>query len=102
MPTARKRELLSASVAAGVAVAFGAPVGGVLFSLEELSSFFPLKTMIRSFFCALVSCVTLQLIDPYRGKRVLYQVNITRNWHFFELVFFAILGVFGVTSFTFF
>ena len=95
---ARKREILSASAAAGVAVAFGAPMGGVLFSLEELSSFFPAKTMVRSFFCALVSCITLQLIDPYRGKRVLYQVSITRNWHFFEILFFAILGAFGGLS----
>jgi len=35
---AKKREVLSASAAAGVSVAFGAPVGGVLFSLEEVSN----------------------------------------------------------------
>ncbi|KAJ3136196.1 glycerol ethanol, ferric requiring protein [Geranomyces variabilis] len=92
---ARKREILSAASGAGIAVAFGAPIGGVLFSLEELSSFFPAKTMVRSFFCALVATVTLQLIDPYRGKRVLYQVTYSRPWHFFELIFFIILGVFG-------
>lgn len=34
---AKRREVLSAACAAGVAVAFGAPVGGVLFSLEEVS-----------------------------------------------------------------
>lgn len=35
---ARKREVLSAAAAAGISVAFGSPIGGVLFSLEVKSS----------------------------------------------------------------
>lgn len=31
---ARKREVLSAAAASGISVAFGSPIGGVLFSLE--------------------------------------------------------------------
>jgi chloride channel 3/4/5 len=50
MNEAKTRELLSAACAAGVSVAFGAPVGGVLFSLEEVSYYFPYKTMWKSFF----------------------------------------------------
>ncbi|KAG6891477.1 hypothetical protein C0992_006208 [Termitomyces sp. T32_za158] len=49
---AKRREVLSAACAAGVAVAFGAPIGGTLFSLEEVSYFFPPKvryTLVRAF-----------------------------------------------------
>ena len=36
-------------------------------------------------------------MNPYRsGKLVLFQVTYDRDWHFFEIFFFIILGVFGV------
>ncbi|KAJ2648938.1 glycerol ethanol, ferric requiring protein, partial [Coemansia sp. RSA 1287] len=93
---ARQREIVSAAAAAGVAVAFGAPVGGVMFSLEDLSSRFPRKTLWRSFFCALIATVSLQAMDPFRtGKLVMFQAAYDRDWHVFELVFFVIIGVFG-------
>ncbi|KAG9322819.1 hypothetical protein KVV02_007593 [Mortierella alpina] len=93
---AKSREIISASAAAGVAVAFGAPIGGVLFSFEEMSNHFPAKTMWRSFFCALVATVTLQTANPYRtGKLVMFQVSYDRDWHFFEMIFFIFLGIFG-------
>ncbi|CAK5103687.1 unnamed protein product [Meloidogyne enterolobii] len=67
---AKKREILSASAAAGVSVAFGAPIGGVMFSLEEASYYFPLKTMWRSFFCALVAGVVLRFVNPFGSDQV--------------------------------
>jgi len=36
---AKQREIFSSAAAAGVSVAFGAPIGGVLFSLEEVINF---------------------------------------------------------------
>ena len=93
---ARKREVLSAAAAAGISVAFGSPIGGVLFSLEQLSYYFPDKTMWQSFVCAMVAAVTLQAFNPFRtGKLVLYQVTYSTGWHGFEIVPYAILGVIG-------
>ncbi|KAA8901445.1 voltage gated chloride channel [Sphaerosporella brunnea] len=92
----KMREIMSACAAAGVGVAFGSPIGGVLFSLEEMSSNFPLKTMWRSYFCALVATAVLATMNPFRtGQLVMFQVSYDRDWHFFEVVFFIILGVFG-------
>lgn len=92
----KRREILSAASAAGVAVAFGAPIGGVLFSLEEVSYFFPAKVMWRSLFCAMVAAITLKSLDPFgSGKLVLFQVTYDKDWHAYELVFFVFLGVFG-------
>lgn len=92
----KTREILSACAAAGVAVAFGSPIGGVLFSLEEMSSYFPLKTMWRSYFCALVATAVLSAMNPFRtGQLVMFQVKYDRSWHFFEVVFYIILGIFG-------
>ncbi|EDN92530.1 hypothetical protein SS1G_08393 [Sclerotinia sclerotiorum 1980 UF-70] len=92
----KTREILSACAAAGVAVAFGSPIGGVLFSLEEMSSYFPLKTMWRSYFCALVATAVLAAMNPFRtGQLVMFQVHYDREWHFFEVVFYIVLGIFG-------
>ncbi|KAI9327968.1 clc channel [Obelidium mucronatum] len=94
----KKREILSAATAAGVSVAFAAPIGGVLFSLEEVSYYFPLKTMWRSFFCTLTAVVTLKILNPYgSGKLVKFQVSYSRDWKDFELVPFALLGLVGGT-----
>lgn len=92
----KTREILSACAAAGVAVAFGSPIGGVLFSLEEMSSYFPLKTMWRSYFCALIATAVLAAMNPFRtGQLVMFQVKYDRSWHFFEVLFYIILGIFG-------
>ncbi|KAG0663749.1 glycerol ethanol, ferric requiring protein [Rhodotorula mucilaginosa] len=90
---AKMREIVTAASATGVAVAFGSPIGGVLFSLEEMTINWPIKTMWRSFFCALIANVAM---NPFRtGKIVLFQVRFDRDWHFFELGFFVLIGIFG-------
>jgi chloride channel 3/4/5 len=63
--------------------------------LEELCSFFPTHTMIKSFFAALVGTVVIQLIDPYRGKRVMYQVRLEETFYLFEMTSFILIGCIG-------
>lgn len=93
---ARKREIFSAAAAAGMSVAFGSPIGGVLFALEQISYYFPDRSMWQSFVCAMISSVSLQFMNPFgTGKLVLYQVVFDRDWHRFELIPFACLGLIG-------
>ncbi|EER24131.1 hypothetical protein D8B26_002319 [Coccidioides posadasii str. Silveira] len=92
----KRREVLSASAASGVGVAFGAPIGGVLFSLEEVSYYFPPKTLFRTFFCCIVAALSLKFLNPYgTGKIVLFQVHYVSDWEIFEVALFMILGALG-------
>lgn len=90
------KNILVASSAAGVAVAFGSPMGGVLFSIEEISNMFKLSTMWESYYCSLVAVFILRLMNPFRtGQVVMFEISYNQDWHFFEIPFFIILGLFG-------
>lgn len=98
MLTANFTQVLSAAAAAGVSVAFGAPIGGILFSLEEVSYYFPMKTLWRSFFCAMIAAFTLKYMNPFgTGRLVMFYVEYDNPWKLFELVPFIILGALGVS-----
>jgi chloride channel 3/4/5 len=46
-----------------------------------------------------MATVTLSVMNPFRtGKLVMFQVTYDRDWHFFEIIFFVVLGIFGVGS----
>nr|CAG8467343.1 7678_t:CDS:10 [Entrophospora candida] len=94
----KRREILSASAAAGVSVAFAAPIGGVLFSLEEVSYYFPSKTLCRSFFCAIVAAVSLKgLFGALLCKCIVLYTKYIRNgtrlkqWPIIEVAMVVIL-----------
>ncbi|KJZ68487.1 hypothetical protein HIM_12122 [Hirsutella minnesotensis 3608] len=92
----KRRAVLSAAAAAGVAVAFGAPIGGVLFGLEEVAHFFMAKTLFRTFFCCIIAAISLKFLNPYgTHKIVMFEVRYANDWEFFELLGFMLVGVLG-------
>ncbi|CCG83289.1 putative Voltage-gated chloride channel [Taphrina deformans PYCC 5710] len=94
----KRRELLAAGTAAGLSVAFGAPIGGVLFAMEEISSFFPPRVLWRSFFCSLLAATTLRMLNPSgTGRLTMFQIEYDSesSWEAKELLVFAGLGVAG-------
>ena len=58
-----RRNFISAGAAAGIASAFGAPVGGLLFAMEEVSSFWKNKLSWQVFFCCMVATFTTDLLN---------------------------------------
>ena len=81
--------MLAAAAAAGGSVAFGSPIGGVLFGLEELDAFASeTDVMWRGFVASAIAAVALQWVNPFgTAKLVLFQVTaLSDQWRAFELV----------------
>jgi H+/Cl- antiporter ClcA len=96
-----KRDFVTFGAAAGVASAFKAPVGGILFTLEEGASFWSTSHTFRSFFCAMMTILTISLI--FAGNQIGDPVSVgvqfgifdTANFRTYELIIFALMGVGG-------
>lgn len=92
----KMRELITAAVASGLSVAFGAPVGGVLFAYEEISSFFPRKVLWRSFVCSAVAAMVLKELNPNgTGKLILFETDYGSSYLAPDYFVFIFLGMAG-------
>lgn len=92
----KMRELLSAACSSGLSVAFGAPIGGVLFSYEEISTYFPRKVLWRAFLCSLMAAMVLKELNPTgTGKLVLFETNYGTDYKAVHYLVFVLLGVAG-------
>ncbi|NXD72001.1 CLCB protein, partial [Eolophus roseicapillus] len=71
--SADKRSFVTAGAGAGIASVFRAPIGGLLFTFEEVSSFWDIKLAWQTFFCCLMATFTTDLLSSslygfvYRG-----------------------------------
>ncbi|XP_063380868.1 H(+)/Cl(-) exchange transporter 7 [Cydia fagiglandana] len=99
-----KRDFVSGGAAAGVSAAFGAPIGGVLFSLEEGTSFWNQALTWRTFFGTVVSTFTLNCaLSAYHGRagELSYPglLNLGKMepfpFQFYELPVFMFFGAVG-------
>jgi len=104
-----KRDFISCGAAAGVTAAFGAPVGGVLFSLEEGSSFWSQSLTWRAMFTAVLSGYVLNLVlsgSTGTGKFGqlteqgvftfgAFSSNTQNIWRVQEVVLFIVMGALG-------
>ena len=65
---------------------------------NQVSYYFPMKTLWRSFFCAMIAAFTLKYMNPFgTGRLVMFYVEYTNPWKLFELLPFILLGVLGVS-----
>ena len=64
----------------------------------QVSYYFPLKTLWRSFFCALAAAFVLRSFNPFGNDHlVMFYIEYHNPWYLIELAPFILLGVFGVS-----
>ncbi|CAA7400433.1 unnamed protein product [Spirodela intermedia] len=101
-----RRDLITCGAAAGVAAAFRAPVGGVLFALEEAASWWRSSLLWRTFFTTAVVAVVLRTLIEYcqsgkcglfgKGGLIMFDISSTViSYSTPDLLVVLILGVTG-------
>ncbi|KAI4493606.1 hypothetical protein M0804_001782 [Polistes exclamans] len=99
-----KRDFVSGGAASGVSAAFGSPIGGVLFSIEEGTSFFNQSLTWRTFFASMITTFTLNIIlSTYHGHPgdLSYPglLNLGKfeslPYQVYEIPLFMIVGIIG-------
>lgn len=98
-----KRDFVVCGASAGVAAAFGAPIGGLLFALEEAASFWNQSLIWRTLFSSIVSSFTLNIVlSAYHGLENftyhgLFNLGEFESliFEYYELPIFMLMGAFG-------
>nr|XP_040049262.1 chloride channel K [Gasterosteus aculeatus aculeatus] len=92
-------EMLVVAAAVGVASCFGAPISGVLFSVEVMCSHFALRHYCPCFFSAACGALMFRLLSVWSGDgetpQALFKTNFPSSLPFYplEIILFALLGL---------
>uniref|UniRef100_A0A672YRB7 Chloride channel K n=1 Tax=Sphaeramia orbicularis TaxID=375764 RepID=A0A672YRB7_9TELE len=92
-------EMLAVSAAVGVASCFGAPISGVLFSVEVMGSHFAVSHYCPCFFSATCGALTFRLFSVWTGDeetvQAMFKTNFPSALPFYplEILLFALLGL---------
>uniref|UniRef100_A0A8C8EFD4 Chloride voltage-gated channel 1 n=1 Tax=Otus sunia TaxID=257818 RepID=A0A8C8EFD4_9STRI len=95
----RQFDFLVAACAVGVGCCFGAPLGGVLFSIEVTSTYFAVRNYWRGFFAATFSAFIFRVLAVWNKDAVtitaLFRTNFRMDFPFDlqELPAFAVIGI---------
>lgn len=101
-----RRDLITCGASSGVCAAFRAPVGGVLFSLEEVATWWRSALLWRTFFSTALVAVVLRAFIEYcnsgkcglfgRGGLIMFDVSdVTVTYQVMDIVPVALIGFIG-------
>ncbi|XP_020525513.1 chloride channel protein CLC-a [Amborella trichopoda] len=101
-----RRDLITCGSASGVCAAFRAPVGGVLFALEEIATWWRSALLWRSFFSTAVVVMVLRGFMEFcrsghcglfgKGGLIMFDVSdVTVSYHPMDLLPVVVIGIFG-------
>eukprot|EP00981_Chlorochromonas_danica_P015383 scaffold11846_cov149-Ochromonas_danica.AAC.14 len=99
-----KRDYVTFGAAGGVASAFRAPIGGILFALEEGASFWSNTVTFRSFICAVMTQLALGVVFPKQSTSSSGMFAFGQfenffdgrsNYYVYELPIFLLIGCLG-------
>ncbi|KAG8343554.1 Voltage gated chloride channel CBS domain [Trypanosoma vivax] len=99
-----RRDFMTAGAACGVSAAFGAPIGGLLFVIEEVSSFWDHSASVQIFLSTMLCFTTVSIFRSLTEDQrllgwvsnaisVLFEVNLTIPLHLGSIVPSIFLGI---------